>query len=272
MDGAIPLNLGEDHKLLSLEPRCDGYVNSLGMWVSGFACPSIGDEPVFCCGSEGSHYCCTSRDQNPYIVRGPALPLLFVTVIGTAITFITLIITALVLCMSSRRVPMTPKTATPMYRVPSPSTGSGIANMYSCSYESLGKAEHRRTPQMLPFTRSDGVFGSGSHLMGPQLSGSHSAMTSGVQTMPRSFGASKEKVSRVSFVESATVDVDIIAPSGKNMSHTLHTTPSHAAQVQRPQVSALGTFPRPTGGHVTALPLSEFLPAQEAGMCRSTKF
>ncbi|KAF0297366.1 Protein shisa-1 [Amphibalanus amphitrite] len=56
---AVQRGLGDDHEVLSRNAFCSGYVDSFGKWNNGFACPSLEDDEVFCCGTTTYRYCCT---------------------------------------------------------------------------------------------------------------------------------------------------------------------------------------------------------------------
>ncbi|XP_065569689.1 protein shisa-3 homolog [Artemia franciscana] len=61
MELSLPMLLHETHRILA-EEFCSGYSDAFGKWNTGFYCPKIETEEVYCCGTEIYKYCCNGRD------------------------------------------------------------------------------------------------------------------------------------------------------------------------------------------------------------------
>ncbi|KAF0289977.1 hypothetical protein FJT64_022794 [Amphibalanus amphitrite] len=87
--------------VLLRDPFCPGYVDSIGNWNNGFACPPGEAEPLYCCGTATYRYCCpasveggTERGAAPVPANASSLLLILGIVFGVLVSTV-LVVTAL---------------------------------------------------------------------------------------------------------------------------------------------------------------------------------
>jgi len=212
---AVQRGLGDDHEVLSKNAFCSGYVDSFGKWNNGFACPSLEEESVFCCGTSTYRYCCTTREQrgsggSSSISGGSEysdysepdldgrtnagqdvadnLPLLISVALGAVATVLLLAVIACCCCRASRRCR---KGSRHKQDTNQSRSSTGVNNMYSYSTASLGRRDVRQDVDVDVLQDVDEVA-----VRRPSRLNNATA----VSTLPRTF--SSYRANRVSFSDS----------------------------------------------------------------------